>query len=112
MITASKWIMVIHSCIVLLLSIFWVDISAKENLGWEPFSPREEISPKFKYFEKDQGGNEYLLINQGNQFGEIGAWSKSYAIKGGNYYRISVLCHGSGLPNPRDNRYVEVFFSG
>ena len=42
--------------------------------------------------------------------GQMGAWSKTYSIVGGEHYRIDALCRGSGISNPRANRYIEVFF--
>ena len=40
------------------------------------------------------------MIRQGNQMGQMGAWSKTYSIVGGEYYRIGAQCRGSGMSNP------------
>ena len=107
---SRNWILMIHSCMCLICFDLADASSFYENGGWEPYCPREEISPNFKYFKIGQRGNESWLIHQGNQVGQIGAWSRNYPVKGGNYYRISALCLERGLSNPRANRYVEVFF--
>ena len=107
---SRNWILVIHSCMCLICFDLADASSAHQNGGWEPYSPREEISPSFKYLKIGQGGNEGWLIHQDNQVGQIGAWSRNFEVKGGNYYRISALCLERGLSNPRANRYVEVFF--
>ena len=49
---ARNWILMIHSCVSLFLSqfAFISPVNAKE--GWEPFSPRPEISPLFEFSKK------------------------------------------------------------
>ena len=110
MIGARNWIFMVHSC----MSLFWYHCtfasSVYQNGGWETFSPREEISPTFKFSKLGSKGKESWLIHQGDKAGEMGAWTRKYAVKGGGYYKISALCLGTGLSNPRANRYVEVFF--
>ena len=110
MIGARNWIFMVHSC----MSLFWYHCtfasSVYQNGGWETFSPRDEISPTFKFSKLGSKGKESWLIHQGDKAGEMGAWTRKYAVKGGGYYKISALCLGTGLSNPRANRYVEVFF--
>ena len=108
---ASNWIFMIHSCMTLLGAILAFVPSVNATGGWEPFSPRPEISPDFQFLKKGGAdGKGGWLIRQGNQMGQMGAWSKTYSIVGGEYYRIDALCRGSGMSNPRANRYIEVFF--
>ena len=100
----------IHPFIILFFTCIVSDTFATTDQEWVPFSPREEISPSFKFVKLEPGGNEHWIIQQSNQAGEIGAWSRNYSVEGGSYYRIRALCLGSGLSSPRTNRYVEVFF--
>ena len=110
MIQARYWIFIVHSWMSLVWNHDIVASSACQNGGWETYSPRNEISPTFRFFKTESEGNESWLIHQSNKAEEIGAWSRNFSVKGGSYYQISALCLGTGLSNPRANRYVEVFF--
>ena len=49
---ASNWIFMIHSCMTLLGAILAFVPSVNATGGWEPFSPRPEISPDFQFLKK------------------------------------------------------------
>ena len=108
---ARTWILMIHSCVSLFLSqfAFVSPVNAKE--GWEPFSPRPEISPQFKFSKR--GGSDHegsWIIEQGLEKNQIGAWSRDYEIVGGTYYGFEAFGLGKGFSNQRANCYVEIFF--
>ncbi|MFV0442525.1 MAG: carbon-nitrogen hydrolase family protein [Planctomycetaceae bacterium] len=70
--------------------------------GWETVSPRDEIRPTFQFDEhagpQRQGG---LVIESDARFGLQGAWTKSFPVQGGNWYRFAVLRRTTGLETPR-----------
>lgn len=60
--------------------------------GWRTQAPRDEIRPAFSY-HKDGGpkGKGSLVIEADQREGLFGWWEKTFPIKGGRYYRFSVL---------------------
>jgi len=60
--------------------------------GWRTRTPRDEIRPAFAY-HKDGGpkGKGSLVIEADQREGLFGWWEKTFPVKGGHYYRFSVL---------------------
>jgi len=70
--------------------------------GWTTASPRAEIMPDFSYNPDggpDQKGS--FVIESGSREGLIGRWTKSFPVKGGEYYQFSVLRKITGAESPR-----------
>lgn len=79
--------------------------------GWSPSSPRDEIRPDFA-IEKTGGpdGQGGLVIAHDDREGLDGAWTKTFDVEGGNYYRITAHGRVVSVPNPRYHTYVELMF--
>ena len=58
MIGARNWIFMVHSCMSLVCYHGTFASSAYQNGGLETFSPREEISPTFKFLKLGSEENE------------------------------------------------------
>ena len=70
--------------------------------GWTTASPRAEIMPDFSYNPEggpDQKGS--FVIESGSREGLVGRWTKSFPVKGGEYYQFSVLRKITGAESPR-----------
>ncbi len=70
--------------------------------GWTTASPRAEIMPDFSYNPDggpDQKGS--FVIESGSREGLVGRWTKSFPVKGGEYYQFSVLRKITGAESPR-----------
>lgn len=74
-----------------------------ENLqGWIAKSPRDEIRPQF-VLEPTGGpaGKGSLVIKADQREGLFGWWEKTIPVKGGAYYKFSVLSKIEGVASPR-----------
>ncbi len=70
--------------------------------GWTTAAPRDEIKPKFTF--DPTGGPERsgsFVIESGPREGQMGRWTKTFAVTGGQHYRFSVLRKFAGADSPR-----------
>ncbi len=70
--------------------------------GWTTGAPREEIRPAFTFDLK--GGPDRLgsfVIQADAREGLAGWWTKTFSVKGGQYYRFSVLRKTTHIDVPR-----------
>ena len=77
--------------------------------GWKATFPRDEIKPDFSFSPK--GGPDHkgsFVIESGEREGLFGRWTRTLPVKGGNYYRFSVLRRYSGLDWPSPERKAGV----
>src|SRR6516162_9137478 len=60
--------------------------------GWQTAAPREEIRPAFS-FEPHGGAdsNGCFIIQADARDGLDGAWTRTFSVTGGKYYRFSAL---------------------
>src|SRR4051812_40249924 len=86
--------------------VFGSDLFQGENLaasvGWLPKSPREEIRPAFEF--KNSGGplgQSILLIRTDEREGLDGCWTRSFQVKGGQYYHFRPLRRLQNVASPR-----------
>ena len=79
--------------------------------GWRPFSPRDEIRPRFAINPTGgpdgQGG---LVIQHDGRDGLDGAWTRVFEIEGDSHYRITAQCKIVDVADPRHHVYVELLF--
>src|SRR5262245_53541340 len=81
--------------------------------GWTSAAPRDEIRPTF-HFKKDGGPRHAgsLIIRADDRDGLDGHWAKSFAIKGGEYYRFHALRHVENVTTPRRSTLVRILWRG
>ena len=76
--------------------------AADAPAGWSTASPREEITPAFRF--EAQGGpahNGSWVIESDAREGLIGRWTKTFPVKGGQYYQFRALRRIKGADSPR-----------
>ena len=64
-------------------------------MGWEPHSPREEISPEFKMED-----GVFTIDSKGRR-GATGQWQNVFPVKGGGHYEFTARRRVSKVDNPR-----------
>ena len=64
-------------------------------MGWEPHSPREEISPEFKMED-----GVFTIDSKGRK-GTTGQWQNVFPVKGGEHYEFIARRRLSNIENPR-----------
>ena len=70
--------------------------------GWEILSPRAELLPEFRYEPKGgPSGGGAFIIRTGKLEGLDGHWSKSFPVKGGEWYRFQALRRTKNVASPR-----------
>ena len=74
--------------------------AAQRNGFWKSYSPRQELSPKFK---NDSG---ILQINAEGRSGAIGQWQTHFSVKGGHYYRFSAVRKTWGIDRQNVQRHI------
>src|SRR5205814_9817248 len=76
----------------LLASRFLLSAAASEPLGndgWKGLGPRDELRPLFQLKPASaSGGQPSLIIQADEREGLDGHWTKTFPIKGGQYYRF------------------------
>ena len=76
--------------------------AAEAPEGWLHKAPREEIAPKFTYEpEGGPSGSARFVIESDGREGQIGWWTKSFPVKGGEFYRFSALRRVEKVASPR-----------
>lgn len=77
--------------------------------GWSTASPREEIRPAFSY---DASGGPHrkgaLVIRSDAREGLQGRWVRTLPVRGGRYYRFSVLRRATHVATPRRTAVARV----
>src|SRR6185295_7853883 len=79
--------------------------------GWQTAAPRDEIEPSFAY--NPRGGRDEkgtLIITTDNREGLDGFWTKTYAVKGGEYYRFQVWRKVKNVPYARMSTPVRILW--
>jgi predicted amidohydrolase len=70
--------------------------------GWTPGAPREEVRPDFAW--EPAGGKDgagALAIAMDQREGLHGHWRKTFAVKGGAWYRFQAWRRAERVPEPR-----------
>ena len=77
--------------------------------GWQAVTPRAEIRPAFS-FEPEAGskGAGCFVITADQRDGLDGWFQKSFAVKGGDFYRFDAIRKTSGVAVPRRSALVRV----
>jgi predicted amidohydrolase len=79
--------------------------------GWQPSAPREEIRPSFEFKSGGgPGGQDLLAILADEREGLDGHWTKTFPIKGGQYYRFSALRRIENVATPRRSAFARVLW--
>lgn len=80
--------------------------------GWQTWSPRREISPRFSVDpQAGRGGRGALRIDGGGNPGSYGAWQyRIQDIKGGRYYHLVAYCRAAGVANERRSVSVRMLW--
>ncbi len=80
--------------------------------GWRTSSPRAEVRPSFS-FEPHGGRSKSgaLVIAHDGREGLDGAWTKSFPVKGGHYYRFEAFRKTDGVSSPRRSAMVRLLWS-
>ena len=79
--------------------------------GWQPFSPRDEIKPSFRY--DPRGGPKQtgsLVISADEREGLHGWWQKTYPIAGGKHYAFHALRKVEKVEVPRRSAVARVLW--
>src|SRR5436309_54205 len=78
-------------CILLVTHIFHTALASEPFLeiqGWKAFSPRDELRPSFEFKPASASAMQpNLILRADNREGLEGHWTKTFPIKGGEYYR-------------------------
>jgi len=79
--------------------------------SWQTAAPREEIRPQFSFEPKGgadgQGG---FVIQANGREGLDGYWTKSFPVKGSQYYHFSVLRKLKNVESPRRSAVVRLIW--
>lgn len=77
--------------------------------GWETGAPRDEIRPQFAF--EPQGGVDgagALVIVADAREGLHGFWTRTFSVKGGQWYRFHVQRRLEGAESPRRSAVVRI----
>jgi predicted amidohydrolase len=79
--------------------------------GWQNAAPRDEVSPEFAY-HADQGrsGKGTFIIEHDGREGLDGCWTKTFSIKGGQFYRFEAFRRSEGVSSPRRSAVVRLLW--
>ena len=70
--------------------------------GWRTYAPREEIRPSFAYERKGGADNTDCLVTRtDDREGQDGAWTKTFPVTGGKYYRFGAVYQAKNVALPR-----------
>lgn len=85
-----------------------ISVSDSTIDGWKPAAIRETLKPQFAYSSK--GGmekNGSFLISM-EKAGQQGYWTKTFKIKGDQFYYFSALKKTNGVQDPRREAIVTI----
>jgi predicted amidohydrolase len=80
--------------------------------GWQTWSPRPEIAPRFS-MDRQAGrdGTGALRIDGGGNPGSYGAWQYRVAdVKAGRFYHLTAYFRAAGVPNERRSVSVRMLW--
>src|ERR1041385_5228129 len=97
------------------LPIFLLSVTALAerdvNNGWTAASPREEIRPAFEFkAASGHDGYETLIIRCDSREGLDGHWTKSFPVKGDQYYRFTALRKTENVKFPRRSTFTRIIW--
>lgn len=79
--------------------------------GWQTMSPREEIRPQFEFESTgSRSGHGALIIRHDAREGLDGAWTKSFPVVGGHYYRFETYRKTHNVESPRRSAIVRLLW--
>ena len=79
--------------------------------GWSTAAPRDEIKPVFAYNTTGgPDGTGGFVIESGAREGLVGHWTKTFPVKGGQYYRFSARRKFTGADSPRRSGVARVLW--
>ena len=77
--------------------------------GWQTAAPREEIRPQFSFEAKGGAdGKGGFVIKADAREALDGYWTKTFPVKGGQYYRFTALRKLENVTNPRRSAVVRL----
>lgn len=99
--------------LIVLHSLSLLESYAEDSLdSWMPTTAREEIRPEFsKVSGAGMEGSTALTIIADERLGLDGAWTRSFAVKGGQWYIFTAYRKTKDVSLPRRNTVVELIFS-
>jgi len=79
--------------------------------GWKGESPRDELRPSFQLKQtKGAGGNSILTIRADARQGLDGHWTKTFPVKGGQYYTFHALRRTENVASPRRSTFTRILW--
>jgi len=77
--------------------------------GWTAESPRDEIRPDFSY-EPNGGpnGTGCFVMSVKGQSENMGRWTNTFPVTGGQHFSFRALRKANGMENPRRNTMVRI----
>src|ERR1044071_5429385 len=85
--------------------------AADETNGWSNASPRTEISPLFEIKQNGDAGSPVRLVIRGDgREGLDGHWTKTFPVKGGQWYRFHASRRIEKIASPRRSTFARVLW--
>jgi predicted amidohydrolase len=79
--------------------------------GWRKEAPRDEIRPEFAYAPKGgRDGKGAFVITHDRREGLDGYWTRTFPVKGGQFYRFHAVRKVQGVPVPRLSAVVRLLW--
>ncbi len=80
--------------------------------GWQSISPRPELRPLFSFERKGGRSNHGVLqIQHDGREGLDGAWTRTFSVKGGHYYRFEAFRLAEKVSSPRRSAMVRLLWT-
>ena len=89
-------------------------LGAESNVpdGWTTWAPREELRPEFAYVTNGgSNGQGAFMIDAGNRIAPQGAWTTTFPVRAGQYYRFQILRRTAGVSSPHRSVGMKVSWS-
>jgi len=95
--------------VLLLANASDADVPDTSPEGWSAQSPRNEIRPNFSY-EPDGGpnGTGCFVMSAKGSSENMGRWTHTVPVVGGQYFSFRALRKTTGIDNPRRNTMVRI----
>ena len=79
--------------------------------GWQTTAPREEVRPSFSFLPGGgRSGKGAFLIQHDSRDGLDGAWTRSFPVRGGHYYRFEAFRRVRDVGVPRRSALVRLLW--
>ena len=79
--------------------------------GWQTISPRDEIRPAFAFAPNGgRNGKSAFVIQHDSREGLDGYWTKTFPVKGGQYYRFAAFRKTLNVASPRRSAMVRLLW--